>query len=454
MVRKNRTIRTVIAGAAIIFASTGALSASDTPNGMNLSTALDQALEQNPYYGSAKGMSRAARADVWDAKSGFLPKLRANAGYTHYEKPSTVTPIHEAGRFPELDDEIYKASVELSMSLFSGGRTLAETNAARAGARERDINEESVRLNIIHSVASVYISAQELNDKEDLVGAHLGILRQRYNEFKLLLDEGRVSYSDIALLQASLESVQADSLEIESKGYELNVNLGQLVGGHDPVQPFLTDMKSHSSENDALASLLPDTSLIYSDYAGPEVRRAHAQLGKSEAMLSLSKRSFLPEIGGFAAYNYFSPSEIDISDEWVAGVTLSVPLFEGGSRIAKVKSAKAYTVSAKENLKAAQQTQTALLKIAYDRWKSAKVRRQYLTKAVEHKLTSVTAQRKIYETGRISLSELLTQETELLDLQMQEKELIYAELMAILDYHSTAGTLNVENVKMLLGSES
>ena len=52
----------------------------------------------------------AFKASVSQATGSFLPQLYANAGYTRYEEPNIITPIHQLGVFPPLDDEIYEAT--------------------------------------------------------------------------------------------------------------------------------------------------------------------------------------------------------------------------------------------------------------------------------------------------------------------------------------------------------
>ncbi len=94
--------------------------------------------------------------------------------------------------------------------------------------------------------------------------------------------------------------------------------------------------------------------------------------------------------------------------------------------------------------------QRASLEISYLKWNAARERRLALARAAESKQKYVEASRKLYREGRISLSELLTQETELLALQLQEKELRYTEQRVILDYHALIGNLTTENVKKIL----
>ena len=88
--------------------------------------------------------------------------------------------------------------------------------------------------------------------------------------------------------------------------------------------------------------------------------------------------------------------------------------------------------------------------MALQQWQAARERRRLIATAVASKTTSVRAYQEMYKAGRISLSDLLVQETELLQLKMQEKSLAYQERLAVLHYYATAGELNAANVQQFV----
>ncbi len=401
---------------------------------MRLDEALRAALENNPTLGAVHNQRRVAEARTRETMSGFLPQLSLNASYTRYQEPNIILPIHQVGVFPPLDDQIYDARVQLYLPIFDGGKTFASRRAAKAGMRESREQEEEARIAIMERITQIFIQAQEIEDKAGLVTARVRSLQRRHDELSLLLGEGRISPADLANVAAFLDGARADSIEIAMKKTELALRLGQLVGSSEAVYPRLDDTRHLQ-----LFSQAPDTSLLHRP--GPQVRKARAKVEQAKAMKSLAVRSFLPDISGFATYIYRSGADLDLIGEWAAGVSVKLPLFTGGRRIAKVRQTQAALSAAENNLQAVQTAQQTELQIARRQWQSAKQRRERISVAVENKASSVAAWQKMYEAGRIPLSELLLRETELLQLQIQERSLAWQEVLSVLRYQSIAGTL-------------
>jgi outer membrane protein TolC len=296
--------------------------------------------------------------------------------------------------------------------------------------------EDLTEMQLIERIAQIYIQSQELQDKEALIFARLNVLQQRYHELSILLQEGRVSLADLALVTSSLEATRADKMEIESTCNQLAIRLGQLLGTNSPIQ-LLISMKNDFDED----NILQDTLKIASEIAGPHVRKSQARLDQAEALHSQASKSFWPEITGFANYFLHSGGNLHFFGEWAVGFNITLSIFDGGRRMANVRAAKASMKAAEEALQSAQQAQNASLKISMEKWRLSNLRQAHLAMAVETKSLSVKAQRQIYEAGRISLSELLTQETELMKLKIDERSAAYAGRLAILFYHAYAGIL-------------
>lgn len=415
---------------------------------INIYDALETALANNPSLGVASNQRAAAEERVWEAKSRYFPQLSVAAGYTYYQEPNIIVPIHRIGVFPPLDDQIYETSLQLKIPFFNGGRTGATALTAKASLRESRAQEDFVKFALLEGVGQVFIQARQLEDNHRLVTARINSLRRRYRELSLLLKEGRVSPADLALANASIETARADSLKIESQKRELTHRLGQLLGAKKPFQPAISELLTHDSTAEHYSFLMPDSH----DIAGPLVSKAQAQFTRAKAFKDVANSTFWPEISAFGLYNYRSGSDLDLIGEWAAGITIRFPLFEGGRRIATRNAAQATLQAAEQGVKSTQQEQEARLNIAREQWQSARLRRQHIHRAAESKATSVFAQQEMYKSGRTALSDLLVQETELLQLQIQEKALAYAENLAVLNYYATAATLTSDKVVTIVRS--
>jgi outer membrane protein len=416
---------------------------------LDLPEALGLALDGGPSVTSARAQWRSAEARSDQARSGRFPQLTMSAGYTRYQQPSIVVPIHEAGIFPPLDENIHEGLAYLSVPLFDGGRRRATHRAAAASADEaraqRDLSEQQ----LIEAVTSLFVRSRALEDTGQLVAARLSALRQRQGELALLWPEGRVSPGDTAQVAAAMQSAVSDSLDVDAQQFEVAANLGALIGSTVDVRPITSTLGLQTPYDWHLEEMVePPAS------TGPGVRAAQARLTRDRALKTEAAGRFWPNVVGFGTYSLRSGGDLDFSGEWAAGVRLQVPLFDAGSRTSGLRAARASVEAAEARARQAIQSQNAQVRISLDQWRTSKARRRHLGVAAGAKSVFVAAQQQLYREGRISLSELLTQESGLLQLQIQERSAAYSEVLAGLRYHSAAGSLTVGLIHSLSGSSS
>ncbi|MGD2135207.1 MAG: TolC family protein [Gemmatimonadales bacterium] len=421
--------------------------AQDSGRTISIAEALDLGLSRNAALLAAHSRHRASEARVAEARSGYLPQLSVTTGYTRYQEPTIIVPIHEAGVFPPLDDDIFEAAAQLRIPLFDGGRTSAAVRSARALATEAEAAGALTESHLLSELGRIFVQAEQLRDQRRLFTARLDALSERRRELSLLLAEGRVTAGDVALVTSTIEAVRADSLTLASDLRSLAVRLAQLLGEDTPVFPEATS-RSRPSPTDADWLTPPGG---YADVAGPRVRLAQASLTLAEAHRSQASSQFWPELSALATYIARAGQDRDLIGEWAAGVALRIPLFNGGRRISAARAAAASVQAAEQALRAERHIQQRDMRIVRDRWETAHGRRAHLIDAVAGLSTSVAAAQQLYAAGRISLSDLLTREAELLDLQLAERREAYAVQLAILDHHAISGTLTPDLVQSVTG---
>jgi outer membrane protein TolC len=333
------------------------------------------------------------------------------------------------------------------MPIFSGGRTQASVHVTQAHHKWVGAQEQTYQTDILTSVSAIFLNAAELKDKQKLIIARLDILYQRLNEMDALIKEGRISAADRALILSAVETGRSDSVDIAVKWQELGLRLGQTLGMEQPVFPDINSINAALINTTEIPKLDENILLTENGY----IMQAKALVERAEALHSLNKRNFLPDLSGFAVYYYRSGgTDWDPDGEWAAGVKLSIPIFDGGKRIAGLQTSNSDLRSSEQSMKATVNNETARFKIASYQWKSAQHQEENLVQAVIHKEQYVTAQKAVYKAGRIPLSELMSQEAELLQLNLREKSIVYNERRSAIEYYASAGILTEEIIFTLL----
>ncbi len=442
---KHHYIFTYLIMAAVLLASPVPASGQ---RAVTISDAIDSSLAFNPQLLMTDAKLDASEATVRQATGSLLPQLYATAGYTRYEEPNIVTPIHEQGVFPPLDDEIYEANLQLSIPIFDGGRRLTKRKAATADVDESRATDDLVRNEILQQVAEIFLYARRAEDQSVLINKRLASLYRQLHDLQSLEKEGRVSKGDLALVSSLIASMKSDSSVIARSRHQLGIRLSALMGTDDEMTPAISE---NGMDLEALIQSYPLTDFEANGQSGPGVRVSEARFKKAQAYQSLATRELWPEISGYGVYSYRTGSDWDPVSEWTIGIKFSLPLFTGGSRISNIEEAASLRRASENALRSAKLEQQSILQTAYNDYISAANRRDYLSTAVKEKSIAVQTHFDLYEAGRIPLRDLHVQETELLQLQIEKYAQQYEARLALLRYEAATGTLTRSKVISLAG---
>jgi len=415
---------------------------------VNVSEAIDSVLSLNPNILMSEAQVEASRSKVSQATATLLPQVYANAGYTLYEEPNIVTPIHQQGIFPPLDDEIYEANLQLSVPIFDGGRRLTQRKIATANVDENLAFDELTRNELLNQVAEIFILARQTEDQSLLINKRLTSLYQQWEDLQALNAEGRISKGDLALVSSLIASTKSDSIAVANSQLRLSIRLSSLLRTEAIIVPAT---HSDKLDKEKMIDHYPMDEFKTTNIKGPQVQISEARVEKAKLSRSLASRMFWPEISGFGAYSYRTGSDWDPVGEWAVGLKLSLPLFTGGSRVSKIKESASLAYASELALESSKLEQNSLLRAAYNDYTSAMNQIDYLTQAVTEKSVSLQAHIDLFEAGRIPLRDLLTQESELLQLQLEQNVQYYHAYLALLQYEKTAGSLTKSKVLYLTG---
>lgn len=397
---------------------------------VGLEEALAEALDGNPGLQAVLYEGERARSHIGEARATLLPVLTATAGYTGYSDPNTILPIHEAGVFPPLDNDIYEGALSLQMPLFDGGRRRASLMAAKAGAEASTADLDRARQATIAAVSSLFIQARRIEDNLELIRRRVAALEVRRKETADLLGVGRAAPGDLALLHSSLDGSRADSLAAESALREVTLRLAGWLGREFPVYPKPTPRPAATTPAVSLRNASP-----------PAVREAEAKLRQSRASAEAARRAAWPELLAFGTLRSRAGDDLVFKDEWAVGVTVRLPLYTGGGLKAATQGAQAIQLTADRRLAASRQDARIGMEVASQQVQAAEGQLSLVQRSSAAKAEAVAAQVELYDAGRLPLSTLLTDENELLALKIRSAALRNDVRLARIEFHRSAGTL-------------
>lgn len=288
---------------------------------LSLDECLRRAAAGNYALAVTASDTRIAAENTAQARSGFLPRLDFQGGYTVQAAPQAVS---IQGREVETQDAAYGFfGVTATQTIYDFGRTASRTRKAsllqEAVARTYDAREKEVFLQVVEAYYGILEARKVLGAADEEIVQRTDHLRVARN----LYEQGVVTRND--LLQAEVKL--ADSRQRRLAAANLMENrwlfLNYLTGQPLTFRADLEEKDTHpplpspeTAEEKALANRPELASLAKSVEAG-------------EAEVAESRAGYYPELFARGSIDYAENSKVREQAIYAATVGLKVNLFDG-----------------------------------------------------------------------------------------------------------------------------
>lgn len=254
---------------------------------------------------------------------------------------SGLNPFAAFSSLPFGQANQYRLGLSVSQNLFSGGRILAQNNAAAAGRRSADIELNAQRAQIIVDVTQAYYDAA-LADR--LVAISDASFTQTENVFKqvqLQKDVGNTSEFELLRAQVTRDNQRPQVIQRRSDREVAYLRLKQLL--NIPLEQSVS-LTTSIEDVTGLPEGIRLAGLTVTSWDAPDtaasnraaVRQADEAVRAQRELLTIAKSQRLPSLSlssqyGAVAYPQSGlPGSNDFRTNWTIGVSAQVPLFTGG----------------------------------------------------------------------------------------------------------------------------
>jgi len=337
------------------------------------------------------------------ASAGLYPKVTASAYYTRVNRDRVgLQPIMQY-------TEESLGQVKLKQLLYDGGKVKYNGRAAaKATAAQRD-SAAATRLDTVYLVSQAYYRVLEARE---LLRVGENSKSQREAFFKLTdsyLKAGKATRleslkAEAQLLDAERSLIQArEAMRISELILKKTIGIG--VDAQISVADGLPETFAEPGQDAALLSQMSDNN--------PDLKKS-AQF-KEQARLSIDSASgsYLPEISLQGTYAYRDRDVGGSGDEWMAGVFLEWPLYEGGITQAQVGRARARFREIEWSDKAVRDQVRVDLSQSQGDMRTALASIRSSKRLVEAQDEAYKATVEFYKRGKANYIEVLSAETDL-----------------------------------------
>lgn len=295
---------------------------------LTLDATIQRVMTTYPTVKQAEEAVKSAGYNIKMARAALLPILNASASYTRIEPVATV-------HFDEMDLSFspknnYDAGISLSQLIYDFGKNRPKIEAAKEKETLSRLQQtelfQSLALNTIQlyymncfTRQAILIKHQELKDYEEM-------LRQA----EIRVKSGSATSFDLLNTQVSQASIHTQLTELSSNLHTLQTQLSVLA---DTLVTETMPLNEYFEIKSNLTSL--DNLLTIAYTSRPELQIADKQLAIAKLEESAARRAYNPslDLAASAGAKNGYPIHIDrMKLNYEAGVTLSIPLYEGGRR--------------------------------------------------------------------------------------------------------------------------
>lgn len=390
----------------------GALALSSGARAETLQGALSKAYENNPTLTGARAGQRANDENVPIQRAGGLPEVGARVDY----QENLVLP----GNAFFSPKRSLNVGGQLTVPIYQGGAVKNAVKAAKFRVEAGQADLRATEASVFAQTVGAYMDVIRDQAIVQLNQKNVAVLRTNLQATSDRFEIGDLTRTDVAQSEARLALAEGDLRTAESNLIASRESYVRLVGDA-PVDlqqpPALPNLPA--TTEDAVAIALTNN---------PDIDAANQLVNASRADIGVARAGRLPKLSATTSAGYTNnlssiPPENTTSENVTnsaqAGLSLTIPIFQGGRPAAQVRQAQSRTSQAIENYVAVERDVIAQTRGAYAAWQANERIIAATQQAVGANALSLEGVRAENSVGTRSILEILNAEQEYLNTQVQ-----------------------------------
>jgi outer membrane protein len=416
---------------------------------LTLSDAVDRALRTHPSVAAARAQRDRAGAELGEAKATRLPRLSLDASVNQFQLPMVVAPLHgfDPRNPPLFDRTLVQSGLSALWTVFDFGSRAAYVQAERALEGAASESLASTEQELVQRTVNAYLDV--LTAREVLVAEdqRLSALNAESGRVGQLLASGKAARVEGLRVEAEVKRAQADRIGSAARMNGAEHELAQLVD-----QPFeairamrlgglrLVDSALAGPQAAAFTTELFSRARL----TNPQLRAMEQRLLSAQSALAAQRATGMPELRLSSSYVDRGRARGDFSAEWQVGLSVSYPVYGGGSHESAVQKAGADARVAYEQLRLARMDVNRGVDRSLSALREAHARVAALESAVQQSSEVSRIERLSLDVGSGTQSDFLAAEANLLGARAALIEAQHAEIAARVELALILGELSRE----------
>lgn len=443
-----RSRMALLARLAVLLLASGLAAAQAAPPTLTLPEAVALALQNNARMKAARAADAANRTQVQAAKSGYFPQVKAAEEFTAGDDPVFAfgTRLRQ-GRFAAADFGLtrlnhpdalgdFTTRVGADWTLFDSGQTRQQVKAAQAEVRASGLRTESSEQQTIWTAAQAFYDVLFAQERLRITGSSVQTAEALAFQARARVESGMAVESDRLSAEVHLARRKQDQVEAENDLAMANSELGVVLGTPD-ARYGLQDTGLNDTPLPDLGRLQVQTLQFR-----PDLKAAHELMSAQKARIAAARAAYGPRIQSFANWQADNPRFTGGgSNFWTAGFSLQFSIFDGGARQSRLDFERQQSERLRHQLTASESQANLEVQRAYLAYDSAKRRLEIAAASVQQAEESLRIVRNRYEEGLTLVTELLSTEESVRQVQVDLAQAQYRLKLSALQLKYATGEL-------------
>jgi outer membrane protein len=374
----------------------------------SLIESLSTTYNSNPDLLAARATLRQTDETLAQAVANWRPRVSLSMEYNKLQQDAYTR--LRAPTFLALDGRV--AQFTVTQPLFRGGKTVADTNAAKANIQAQRAllmdTEQTVLLNTVTSYADL------IRDRGivDVRRNNVRVLNEQLTATRERFRVGELTVTDVSQAEARLEQARADLVLAEANVRITEAAYQRVVGQRPGTLGDLPLVGAIPGSEDESIALAMD--------AGPRAVSAQHRIAAAGYGVNSAVGDLLPQINLVGVIQSQSDVTTPTDQFYTYGVRVqaTVPIFQNGSEWSRIRSAKELVGQRRNELDSARRLAAEAVIRAWRNLEAARSRVVSFSAQVKANETALNGVRQEQLVGSRTTLDVLNAEQELLNSQV------------------------------------
>jgi outer membrane protein TolC len=318
---------------------------------LTLKEIITTAVSNHPSVSIAEEAINSADARIRLAKTGYYPEIDANASFSNIG-PVTKLSIPNMGSFQLYPENNYSAAINYRQVVYDFGRTRQNIEVEKEGKSIGEQAVEQVKQKISLLAVNNYYTLVYLQSAILIKDEQLKALNEHLDHITKMMETGSATEYQVLATKVRISTVESQKVDLQASMEAQQSFLNSLMGSNADDHPVVKkDLTAEASvvQGD---SLLPFALKNRDEVIMNEKRTSLAELRYD--MMKLQNKPLLSFMATGGAKNGYVPELGELKPNYVVGLGLRIPIFDGMKNkynLAQAKSAVTSSAYETENTK-------------------------------------------------------------------------------------------------------